>query len=74
MIEILGYIATISVLVSMMFKNIKHLRFTNSIACLLWVWYGTLIHNNPTIIVNSAILIIHIHWFIKTKRNESLGM
>lgn len=72
MIDVLGYVATTFVVISMCFKNINYLRFFNAIACILWIWYGYKINNNPTMLVNAIILAVHIIWWIKnTKQNEN---
>jgi hypothetical protein len=73
-IEILGYVATLITLASMLAKNMKLLRILNSIGCVLWMSYGIIRNDNPVIVVNSTILIIHLVSLYKTKRNESLGM
>lgn len=71
MIEALGWFASIIVLISMTFKTMWRLRLLNAVACVLWIWYGFLISNNPTIFVNSAILVAHIFWFYKNNNNEN---
>jgi hypothetical protein len=68
MVEVLGWIASVVVLMSMTFKSMFKLRVVNSLACILWVWYGYLIMNNPTMFVNVAILTTHIMWFYKNKK------
>jgi uncharacterized protein with PQ loop repeat len=73
-IEILGYVATLITLASMMAKNMKLLRILNSVGCILWMSYGIIRNDNPVIVVNSTILIIHLVSLYKTKRYESLGM
>jgi uncharacterized protein with PQ loop repeat len=65
MVDILGWVATVVVLVSMTFKSMFKLRVMNSVACVLWIWYGYLITNNPTMVVNVSILITHMVWFYK---------
>ena len=70
MIELFGWMASVVVLVSMTFKTMWKLRLVNSIACIMWIFYGYLIINNPTIFVNLAILITHMVWFIKNKMYE----
>ena len=73
-IELLGYVATIVTLISMTSKNMKVLRILNSIGCVLWMSYGIIRNDNPVIVVNSTILVIHLVSLYKTKRNESMGM
>ena len=70
MIDLLGWLSSVVVLVSMTFKTMWKLRLTNSIACIMWICYGYFISNNPTMFVNLAILITHIIWFVKNKTNE----
>ena len=70
MIDLLGWLSSVVVLVSMTFKTMWKLRLTNSIACIMWVCYGYFISNNPTMFVNLAILITHIIWFGKNKSYE----
>jgi hypothetical protein len=65
MVDMLGWVATVVVLVSMTFKSMFKLRVVNSVACVLWIWYGYLITNNPTMVVNVSILITHTVWFYK---------
>ena len=69
-IEILGYVATLITLASMMAKNMKLLRILNSVGCILWMSYGIIRNDNPVIVVNSTILIIHLVSLYKTKRYE----
>jgi uncharacterized protein with PQ loop repeat len=71
MTELVGWVASFVVLVSMTFKTMWKLRLVNSIACVMWIFYGYLISNNPTIFVNFAILVTHIIWFIKNKVYEN---
>ena len=70
MIDLLGWVSSAVVLVSMTFKTMWKLRLVNSIAWIMWIWKGYFISNNPTMFVNLAILITHIIWFVKNKTNE----
>jgi len=58
--EIIGYIASLFVLVSFLMKDIKKLRLINSVGCMLFVIYGVLLNFSiPIILTNTAILIIN---------------
>jgi uncharacterized protein with PQ loop repeat len=58
--EIVGYIASLFVLVSFLMKDIKKLRLINSVGCMLFVVYGILLNFSiPIILTNTAILIIN---------------
>ena len=70
MIELLGWMSSVVVLVSMTFKTMWKLILMNSVDCVMWICYGYFITNNPTMFVNLAILITHIIWFVKNKMYE----
>ena len=65
MFELLGYLATITTIVSMLFSIQIRLRAANLIACMIWVIYGIQMNAMPIIIVNSIIFIIHSVWLIR---------
>lgn len=60
MIEIWGYISMIVVLASMMMKDMKKLRITNSIACSMFVLYGLVHQTYPIVIMNILVIAINI--------------
>lgn len=70
LIEIFGYFAMIVVLISIVFTNIITLRIVNTMACVLFVLYGILIHSNPIIIMNILCIIINIYKLSKYKANK----
>jgi hypothetical protein len=61
MIEIWGYISMIVVVASMMMKNIKTLRITNSIACAMFILYGLAHGTYPVVIMNILVIIINLY-------------
>ena len=65
MIETLGWIATIGTLVSFAVKDMWKLRLINSAASIVWIVYGILKVDNPIIVINSAVIIMHLYWFYK---------
>jgi hypothetical protein len=64
-IDILGYVAMGLSILSFTLQKQRFIRITNLIACLTWVGYGYMISNNPTIIVNILVCLVHVYWFIK---------
>ncbi|MFY7972682.1 MAG: uroporphyrinogen decarboxylase [Flavobacteriales bacterium] len=67
--EIVGYIGSLMVLVSFLMKDIKTLRFINSIGCALFIVYGILLgFSIPIILTNAAILVINAYSLIGKKR------
>ena len=59
MIEIVGYIATFLVMLSLMMKNVTRLRIINAIGCATWILYGFMLDSNPVIVTNVGILAIN---------------
>ncbi|WP_375239924.1 uroporphyrinogen decarboxylase [Aurantibacter sp.] len=65
--EWVGYAASLGVLISFLMKDIKTLRYVNSLGCFLFVIYGILLDLSiPIVITNTAILGINFYYlFIK---------
>ncbi len=63
--DILGYLASAFVVISLLTSNIKYLRFLNMIGCILFVIYGILISAYPVAIMNAIALLINIYHLAK---------
>ena len=64
--EIIGYLASLFVLLSFFNKDVKKLRIVNSVGCAFFVGYGILLGSIPVIITNVAILMVNGYYlFIK---------
>jgi len=70
--EIFGYIGTALILFSFLVENIFRLRFINTIGSIFWIIYGVGISAGPTIVVNSFIIVIHLIWFYKHRKEWTL--
>jgi positive regulator of sigma E activity len=66
--DILGYVAMGLSILSFTLQKQRFIRTVNLVACLTWVGYGYVINNNPTIIVNILVCLVHVYWFIKRYR------
>ena len=67
--EIIGYIASLTVLLSFLMKNIRTLRVANTIGCLICVVYGVLLgFSIPIIATNVAIVIINLYYLFKARK------
>lgn len=64
-VEWLGYLAMTTVLVSFLMKSVKKLRIVNTFGCLLFVFYGYMLHSMPIIFTNTAIFFINIYYLVK---------
>ena len=41
------------------------LRLINAAASMVWIVYGILKADNPIIVINSAVIVMHLYWFYK---------
>jgi len=65
LIETLGWIATAGTLLSFAVKDMWKLRLINGLASIVWIVYGILKVDNPIIVINSAVIVMHLYWFYK---------
>ncbi len=64
--ELVGYLASLFVLLSFFNKDLRKLRIVNSVGCAFFVIYGVLLGSIPVIITNVAILGVNGYYlFIK---------
>ena len=72
-VEIIGYLASLGVLASFMFKNMRKLRIVNTIGCVFFIIYGmqmpTLRIGLPIIITNAAIVGLNLYYLLFVKPN-----
>ena len=73
-IEIIGWIATIGTLLSFAVKDMWKLRLINGLASIVWIVYGVLKVDNPIIVINSAVIIMHLYWFYKNTIYNKKGI
>jgi uncharacterized protein with PQ loop repeat len=67
--EIIGYLASLIVLISFLMKDIKKLRIINSVGCVLFVAYGILLNfSMPIILTNTAIAGINIYYLVRANK------
>jgi len=61
--ELVGYLASLLLIVSFLMKNIRTLRLVNSLGCIGFVVYGFLLQTSwPVIITNAFIVGINIYY------------
>ena len=69
--EIIGYLASLGVLLSFLMKRIRTLRVVNTIACSIFIVYGVLLeYSIPIILTNGAIVIINVVFLLKEARQS----
>ncbi len=71
-VEIIGYLASLGVLASFMFKDMRKLRIVNTVGCILFIAYGflmpTLRIGLPIIITNVAIVCLNVYYLFIAKK------
>lgn len=68
--EIIGYAGSVLVAVSLMMKNILHLRRVNLIGAAIFAVYGLLVGALPVFFLNSFISIVDIYYLIEMHRRK----
>lgn len=69
-VEIIGYAASLFVVMSFMVKNIKHIRIINLIGCIFFVIYGIMLGMLwPIIIPNAVICLVQVYYLFLNKEN-----
>lgn len=67
--EIIGYLASLTVLLSFLMKKIKTLRLVNTLGCVIFIVYGILLgFSIPIILTNAAIVTINVVYLIKDSK------
>ena len=67
--EVIGYLASLFVLLSFFNKDLRKLRIVNSVGCGLFVVYGILLGSIPIILTNVAILMVNAYYLFLKKEN-----
>ncbi|MDG6882524.1 Uncharacterised protein [Phocoenobacter uteri] len=64
-IEILGYVAMVTVSLSFLLKDVTKLRFVNAIGCSLFIVYGFLTGAYPVMGLNIFVASINAYYIVK---------
>ncbi len=70
MLEILGYVASLVVLISLVMSSIKRLRWINLFGAVLFSAYGFMINSIPTGLMNLGIVFINIYYLVQIYSKE----
>lgn len=68
--DIIGYVASVLLAISLMVNNDLKFRWINSLGCLAFILYGTFITAFPVILTNSALLLINFIYLIRIYRTD----
>jgi uncharacterized protein with PQ loop repeat len=68
--EVIGYLASVLLAISLLVNNDLKFRWINSMGCIAFVIYGVLIHALPIILTNSILLLINTIYLIRIYRTD----
>lgn len=68
--EIIGYVGSALVLVSLLMSSVIKLRIINTIGSLVFCIYAIAIQSYPTAVMNGALVLINIYFLIKISRSK----
>ena len=63
--EIIGLVATILVLISFLFKNVRTIRLISIVGCIVFVVYGIMISALSIWLLNGLLIFIHIYFLLR---------
>lgn len=65
MIELVGYLASVLLAISLLVNNDLRFRWLNTSGCLFFIVYGVLINALPIILTNSILLLINLFYLVR---------
>ena len=71
-IELVGYFASVMVLVSLLMSSVVKLRVINSIGSAVYVVYALIIGSYPTALLNLGLVIVNMYFLIKMLKNKKV--
>lgn len=75
MIEMIGYLGSVLVLISMLMSSVIKLRVINAIGSAIFTGYALIIHSYPTALMNAFLVVINIYNLIKlSKKDQSYDL
>jgi hypothetical protein len=70
MIELVGYLASVLLAISLVVNNDLRFRWLNTFGCISFIVYGILINALPIILTNAILLLINLFYLIKIYRTH----
>ncbi|WP_420630531.1 hypothetical protein [Candidatus Leptofilum sp.] len=71
--EMLGYLASVFVAVSLMMRSLVKLRVINLVGALLFTAYGLMIAAYPVAVVNGFIVLVNIYYLQQSYRRTTVS-
>lgn len=69
--EIIGYLGSIVITVSLLMTSVSRLRYLNSLGCSIMATYGVIIGAYPVVLMNSLCIAINIHQIVKLESRKN---
>ena len=70
--EMLGYMASVFVAISLMMRSVTKLRVINLVGAVLFTAYGLMIAAYPVAVVNGFIVLVNIYYLQQTWRETAV--
>ncbi|MDD6201120.1 MAG: YgjV family protein [Firmicutes bacterium] len=70
--ELVGYLASLLVLVSLLMNSVVKLRIINSVGSLIYVVYALTIGSYPTALMNLCLILINVYYLIRLSRSRAV--
>ena len=70
--EMLGYMASVFVAISLMMRSVTKLRVINLVGAVLFTAYGLVIAAYPVAVVNGFIVLVNIYYLQQTWRETAV--
>jgi hypothetical protein len=70
--QIIGYVGSVLVAVSLMMKNILHLRWINFIGASVFAFYGFVVVAYPVFLLNSFIAVVDLYYLYEMNKKKEL--
>ncbi|KZL19302.1 hypothetical protein PsAD2_02053 [Pseudovibrio axinellae] len=68
--ELVGYLASITVMTSLLMSNVLWLRVINMIGCSLFTLYGLSVAAYPVVLLNGMCVLINIYHLAKLRKQK----
>lgn len=68
--ELVGYFASLLVLISLLMTSVVKLRIINSIGSMIYVVYALVIHSYPTALMNFGLVVINVYFLIRIRQQK----
>ncbi len=72
-LELLGYLASILIAISLMMRSLNKLRIINLVGSLLFTVYGFIIGAYPVAVLNAFIVLVNVYYLQKAFKKPAIA-